>query len=424
VIPRVDLVVLTRHAEPLHPEVERGIREQHAVDLVVHCIVGAARANDHCRWDAIARARNEGKLRGSAPWLMFLDDDVVLDPQCILTLVEELDRRPAYAALAADYLGESRGGEIAGHVSMGATLFRRQALEQLHFSWHDTKCECQCCCDDLRRLHWGIDYCRSALARHIPKTEICQKPTERERIENNSIVTCMCVTRNRVPLLRRSIQCFLQQTYPDRELVVVYESDDEETRAFLAALGESSVHPVEVPADPRITLGTLRNIALRAGTGKYVAQWDDDDWHSPMRLAEQMGAIQDTGVRGCLIARWTLYDCRTARAYISNVRPWEGSIVVERAVVPPYPDLPKREDTPVVEELIRQGQIILLDQPELYIYTYHGMNTWDGNHWKRILRRSVPLGAEMSDAVTALLNGETHGGTILQTRQAHSIGAW
>ena len=119
-----------------------------------------------------------------------------------------------------------------------------------------------------------------------------------------------CVSRgNRVALLRRSIKCFLHQTYPYRELVVVYESDDEATRQFLTALGESSIHPLEVPAVPRLTLGSLRNIALQAGTGTYVAQWDDDDWYSPERLAEQMRAIQETGKQGCVLARWS---CTTA----------------------------------------------------------------------------------------------------------------
>ena len=120
VTPNVDLVILTRHLGPLHPEVERGFRNQGAVHLVVHRVAGSSRSDDRCRWDAIARARNEGKLRGTAPWLMFLDDDVVLAPQCISTLVDELGRRPAFAALAADYLGERRIGEIARHVSMGA----------------------------------------------------------------------------------------------------------------------------------------------------------------------------------------------------------------------------------------------------------------------------------------------------------------
>ena len=169
--PHVDLVVLMRCAEPLHPEVERGIRIQDGVHLVVHRVVGKGRSDDRCRWDAIVRARNDGKLRGNAPWLMFLDDDVLLGPRCVATLVEGLSRRPMYGALAADYLGQHRVSQVAVHVAMGATLFRRQVLDQVCFAWHDRRCECQCCCDDLRRLHWAIDYYPIAVATHLPKSE-------------------------------------------------------------------------------------------------------------------------------------------------------------------------------------------------------------------------------------------------------------
>ena len=170
--PIVDLVVLIRQDEPLHPEVEQGLREQAGVQLVVHRVVGKSNPGDSCRWDAIARARNQGKMCGNAPWLMYLDDNVVLSPGCILTLIEELDQSPVNAALAADYLGEFQNGIISHHVSMGATLFRREALEQIHSTWREKKCECQCCCDDLRRSHWGIDYCSAAKAMHLPQGEI------------------------------------------------------------------------------------------------------------------------------------------------------------------------------------------------------------------------------------------------------------
>jgi hypothetical protein len=169
VTPRVDLVILTRSSGPLHPDVERGIAHQRDVRLVVHRVIGTARPDDRCRWDPFVRARNEGKRLGNAPWLMFLDDDVVLESRCVSTLVNEISRRPAFAALAADYLGESREGQIAPHVAMGATLFRREVVQQIRFTWSDRKCECGRCCDQLRRLHWGIDYCRSARAHHLAK---------------------------------------------------------------------------------------------------------------------------------------------------------------------------------------------------------------------------------------------------------------
>ena len=422
-IPDVDLVVLTRHDGPLNPEVERGFCNQRAVRLVVHRVAGWKYPGDRSRMNAIVRARNDGKLLGAAPWLMFLDDDVVLDPQCISTLVNELTRRPAYAALAADYLGESRAGEIARHVSMGATLFRREVLEQVRFTWSDTKCECQYCCDDLRRRNWGIDYCPTALARHLPKIKLDESPNEGKCLDNSTI-TCMCVTCNRVPLLRRSVRCFLNQEYRDRELVVVYQSNDGATRQFLEGECDPSILPVEVAAVPRLSLGSLRNIARQAGTGKYVATWDDDDWHSPTRLAEQMRALQETGKRACFLARLTLYHDLTKRAYVSHVRPWEGSIVAERAILPPYPDLERSEDTPVIQELMKQGQSVLLDRPELYVYTHHGMNTWGHDHWERMLRRSLPLGAETSGLVTALLNDGTHGTAQLQTRLVNAVRGW
>jgi hypothetical protein len=186
--PQIDLVVLMRDARPLHPEVQGGIRIQNGVQIVVHRVAGKAHPEDRCRWDTIARARNEGKLCGEAPWFMFLDDDVVLAPECVSNLVDELMRRPMYGALAADYLGQLRERQVAGHVAMGATLFRREALEQIRFACCEKRCECQCCCDDLRRLRWAIDYCPSAKARHLSKSEIGE--------DSSASVAARCVTKN------------------------------------------------------------------------------------------------------------------------------------------------------------------------------------------------------------------------------------
>lgn len=170
-IPKVDLVVLSRDQGPLHAAVERSLRNQRGVQAVVHRVLGQRRPDDPTRQTTIARARNEGKECGDAPWLMFVDDDVVLSDDCVLQLVEALHRRPAFGALAADYLGQRRRGEISNHVAMGATLFRREALEQIRFRWDGRRCECQGCCDDLRRRHWAIGYHPTAIAKHLPKSE-------------------------------------------------------------------------------------------------------------------------------------------------------------------------------------------------------------------------------------------------------------
>src|SRR4051812_26490633 len=102
----VDLVLLSRDGEPPREEVLRGIDAQRGVRLRVHRVIGTPGHDDPNRWETIARARNAGKRLGNAPWLMFLDDDVVLAPDCVARLVEGLLHRPHFAALAADYLGE------------------------------------------------------------------------------------------------------------------------------------------------------------------------------------------------------------------------------------------------------------------------------------------------------------------------------
>lgn len=397
----IDIVILSRQAGELHPDVERGLYEQCEVQLVVHRIIGQRKAADRSRCDAIARARNEGKLCGSSPWLMFLDDDVVLGPRCVAQLAEELERHPGLAALGADYLGERRITRRSRHVSLGATLFRRAALDQIQFVWRGGSCECQCCCDDLRRLRWEIDYSLSAQARHLPVRSTARSPESRH--DPATRITCLCVTRRRVALLHKAIRCYANQTYANRELVIVYDSDDAETRRYLQRLDDRSILPVTAPTGRRLTLGALRNLARRQGTGKYVAQWDDDDWSDPFRLEAQMRTVRTTGMPGCVLWRQTLYDYLTKQAYITFERTWENTILVDRSVLSAYPNLTKREDTPVVEGLYRAGCLAKLDAPDLYVYTFHGKNTWDRQHWQEIVRLSRPLAWEASRRIGARL---------------------
>jgi hypothetical protein len=173
----VDIVVLTRDARPYRADVREAIESQTGVFVHVFRVIGSARQGDAHRWQTISRARNEGKRHGSSPWLMFVDDDVVLGPNCVASLLEALQARPEFAAFGADYDREMKPGrgnwDYPGHVGMGATLFRRERLESLTFRWESAKCECQCCCDDLRRAGYGIGYHTRAVAWHkrMPSSE-------------------------------------------------------------------------------------------------------------------------------------------------------------------------------------------------------------------------------------------------------------
>ncbi len=127
---------------------------------------------------------------------------------------------------------------------------------------------------------------------------------------------------------------------------------------FWPGVKEPTLRVVEVPYLPKPPLGALRNLAVQAAQGTYIAQWDDDDWHGPTRLAEQLRALADQRYSACALMRWVLYDELTRQAYVSGPRAWEASLVARREALPPYPELARGEDTPVVEQLMAQDQLI------------------------------------------------------------------
>lgn len=203
------------------------------------------------------------------------------------------------------------------------------------------------------------------------------------------LISCLCVTRARVSLLSRAVRCFFEQSYRHRELLILFDSDDAATRQYVDTLSDERIHGIEVSSSPRQSLGSLRNLAVAEARGQYVCQWDDDDWYHPDRLTAQLSALRSSGRPACVLSRWTCVDAESRRAYISPPRIWEGSILVERERMVPYPDLARGEDTVALDILSERQHLHMLDRPELYVYTFHGCNTWDRSHWAYVLGKST-----------------------------------
>jgi len=58
-----------------------------------------------------------------------------------------------------------------------------------------------------------------------------QEPGGKRAMINNRppVISCICVTRKKPALLERAVRCFLIQSYQQKELVIVYEDDDQVT---------------------------------------------------------------------------------------------------------------------------------------------------------------------------------------------------
>lgn len=231
-------------------------------------------------------------------------------------------------------------------------------------------------------------------------------------MNNNETIACLCVTHNKPSLLERAINCFFNQRYDKKQMVIVYEDIDLITEKYL----NSCNFPKEIKcikaisSTAKLSLGELRNLSISHADGSYVCQWDDDDWFHPNRLSVQMSYINKNKDRSAsILARWTIFDSINNEVYISNRRLWEGSIMCQRDMMleKPYPSLNKGEDTSVIDFLNEKKIITVIeDYPELYVYNYHGENTWDQSHFNKIFEYSNRLDNDYAKKVKNCMNNK------------------
>lgn len=231
-------------------------------------------------------------------------------------------------------------------------------------------------------------------------------------MSNKPLISCLCITRGRKKLLERAVQSFRDQTYPDKELVLLYESGDGETAEYVRALKDRNLLLVELPSSEQFNLGRLRNRSLEVCRGEYFCQWDDDDWYHRDRLSFQMEVIEASGLPACLLFHWLMYDERTGKAYLSNRRPWEGSLLCRKSLLGgelKYEEVVRHEDTYLIRELFKRGLVFPVMMPKLYIYVYHGNNLCTREHWEFIFSCSSELSAESTSIIKGILDGRYTG---------------
>jgi glycosyltransferase involved in cell wall biosynthesis len=208
------------------------------------------------------------------------------------------------------------------------------------------------------------------------------------------LVSCVMVTRNRAALARRALACLDAQTWPNLELVVIDDGDEDYEPVLGPLRARCAVRYVRLHGQPRLKLGELRNMALSMAAGTYVAQWDDDEWYHPTRVARQMEAIRRQDL-DAVVLKWTLMHMDVApfgehlyRADLGRGTP--GTILHRRAAAPSYPALGRDEDGVFLRRLGRVMRLGMVDGPHshLFIRCFHGGNTWDRAHFLRRLRRT------------------------------------
>ena len=132
-----------------------------------------------------AAARNHIKhYAASGPYVLMLDNDVVLPDNALHLMVQFLRHHEDFAAIALAKYTYARSepvmpldAEEPGHVDMSCVLFRTDALLALTFGYpgqdpgNRQGCECLKACQDIRDKGQRIGFLKGVAAKHIYDTE-------------------------------------------------------------------------------------------------------------------------------------------------------------------------------------------------------------------------------------------------------------
>lgn len=227
------------------------------------------------------------------------------------------------------------------------------------------------------------------------------------------LISCLTVTAGRLILLKQAIQCYIDQTYPRRELVIVTAG----TSAYQQAI-KRHLHDLDRPDirlvvvdNPQATLGHLRNVSLDNAHGEVVCQWDDDDLYHPDRVQMQFDAMINADARASYLSDHLQFFVMEQDLYWVNWR-HDGILDDSERLMPAslmmyqdprlrYPEVGKEcnvgEDNAIRRQLRRLFSVAeLSDHGHLYLYRYHGRNTLNRAHHGNIANFGMRERADFS----------------------------
>tara|TARA_Y100000389_G_scaffold200308_1_gene240432 strand:+ start:16549 stop:17208 length:660 start_codon:yes stop_codon:yes gene_type:complete len=195
-------------------------------------------------------------------------------------------------------------------------------------------------------------------------------------------VSCICVTQDRYDLLFKSIEQFLDQTYKNKELIIVDDSISSIPNRVKQLIQNHNICILYIRLNTKKTIGYKRNKAISLSKYSYIAIWDDDDIHYKNRLTTQMKYFNTNQHCDMVVsnASSTMYYISALKKYIRIPRDihnqwwYQGytcpSMIFKKKLwnVNKYKHINKHEDYYFIKSLESNNNICITKQT---IFAYH-----------------------------------------------------
>jgi glycosyltransferase involved in cell wall biosynthesis len=191
------------------------------------------------------------------------------------------------------------------------------------------------------------------------------------------LVSCIMPTADRRRFVPLAIQNFLQQDYPNRELVILDDGQDS-----IADLAPADARVKYIRTTQRQTVGAKRNQCVQASQGNLIMHWDDDDWVAPYRIRYQVEALLRERAEVCGLQQMLFHDLSTSKTWLytypPNLRAWliGGSLLYTRNFWQrsPFPGVQVGEDARFLWNQ-NNWKVAVLPDYRFYLAMIHPANT-------------------------------------------------
>lgn len=211
------------------------------------------------------------------------------------------------------------------------------------------------------------------------------------------LVSAIMPTCDRRRFIPASLKCYQDQTWKNRELIVVDDGSDS-VADLLNGVDGASYYRV-----PKFkTLGEKVNFCCEKANGEIIATWDDDDWYAPDRLKDQVSRLVLSGKSLSGYHTILFYDGIRASQYRGAPDYATGSSQVYKKsfwVAHKFDAVNVGYDTTFSGRAKRLNQIISSDGSAMLVARIHGENVTgrrgsigDARQWPWVPNETLPTG--------------------------------
>lgn len=208
-------------------------------------------------------------------------------------------------------------------------------------------------------------------------------------------------TRGRAAWAQQALKCFLGQTYPEKQLIIL---DDLEDPSFDNHVRYKRANVRYLAGPGHLGIPQKRNAACELSDSDIMMHFDSDDWSDPGRMAAQVHLLEESQkqVAGFHSLLFYVEPSGQAFKYVNDASYALGTSLCYRKswweLHRFNENLKDGEDNQFVNEARKAGELISVDAGQLMVARIHDSNTspkvLDGcqTSYLPISREALPAG--------------------------------